>query len=161
MFFLGGINFHARPFFLFPRRLFYMLCWLAWYRTVTKGMSHLWPTQKMTCLVQAALVLHHWHFIHTQSKLMGLYMKRGARCGGAQVRPGSPTAAAMSDATSSTMLVSHHRYFIAHSLVSLFFLSTSDGLHQIHMQHNFFEQGFLIFEHSSSTFPGFWGVSVF
>ena len=34
---------------------------------------------------------------------------------------GSPTAAAMSDATSSTMLVSHHRYFIAHSLVSLFF----------------------------------------
>ena len=76
-------------------------------------------------------------FTHTQSKLMGLYMKRGARCGGAQVRPGSPTAAAMSDATSSTMLVSHHRYFIAHSLVSLFFLSTSSGLHQIHLQHNF------------------------
>ena len=29
----------------------------------------------------------------------------------------------MSDATSSTMLVSHHRYFIAHSLVSLFFVN--------------------------------------
>ena len=29
----------------------------------------------------------------------------------------------MSDATSSTMLVSHHRYSIAHSLVSLFFVN--------------------------------------
>ena len=29
----------------------------------------------------------------------------------------------MSDATSSTMLVSHHRYFIAHSLVSVKCLS--------------------------------------
>ena len=78
------------------------------------------------------LVPCHWDFTKTtrarangishihKSKLMVLYMNLGARCGGAQVRPGSPTAAAMSDATSSTMLVSHHRYFIAHSLVSLF-----------------------------------------
>ena len=34
------------------------------------------------------------------------------------------------------------------------FLSTSSGLHQIHMQHNFFEQGFLIFEHSSPILQG-------
>ena len=46
-------------------------------------------------------------FTHTQSKLMGLYMKRGARCGGAQVGPGSTTAAAARSGATHTQTHTH------------------------------------------------------
>merc|ERR1711872_409247 len=73
---------------------------------------------------------------------MSLYLVQPRRTPGVHTTPHlnfGPTNQfiSMSDATYSTILVSHHRYFIAHSLVSLIFLSTSSGLHQIHLTHTF------------------------